>query len=154
MIVRKVSRAVGRRGAAVLVLAAVIVTGLAVHGLLPDTAATDIAGDALYAAAAYAALVVVAAPLPPLAIGGIAAAWCVGVELFQLTGLPSAWGASFAPVTLLLGTVFDARDLVVYIVTIAARIRNSSFDSDAWNASAAPWKRVWNEAGRAISFSA
>lgn len=109
-----------RRIAAVLVLAAVIVTGLAVHGLLPDTAATDIAGDALYAAAAYAALVVVAAPLPPLAIGGIAAAWCVGVELFQLTGLPSAWGASFAPVTLLLGTVFDARDLVVYIVTIAA----------------------------------
>ena len=27
----------------------------------------------------------------------------------------------------------------IYIVTIAARIRNSSFDNDAWNASAAPW---------------
>jgi hypothetical protein len=107
-----------RRIAALLLLAAVIVTGLVVHGLLPDTAATDIAGDALYAAAAYLGLVVVAGRLPALAIGGIAAAWCVGVELFQLTGMPSAWGANFAPVTLLLGTVFDARDLVVYIVTI------------------------------------
>ena len=109
-----------RRIAALVCLAVVIVAGLAVHGLLPDTAVTDIAGDALYAAAAYAAFVVVAARLGPLAIGGIAAAWCVGVELFQLTGLPSAWGASFAPMTLLLGAVFDARDLVVYIVTIAA----------------------------------
>ena len=108
-----------RRIAAIILLAGVVVTGLAVHGLLPDTAATDIAGDALYAAAAYLALVVIAARLPALATGGIAAAWCVGVELFQLTGLPSVWGASFAPATLVFGTVFDGRDLVVYVVTIA-----------------------------------
>ena len=107
-----------RRITAFLLLAAVIAAGLVVHGVLPDSAATDIAADALYAAAAYLALVVVAARLPAPAIGGIAAAWCVGIELFQLTGLPSAWGAGFAPVTLLLGTVFDARDLVVYVVTI------------------------------------
>src|ERR1700744_2819079 len=42
----------------------------------------------------------------------------------------------------------------IYIVTIAARIRNSSFDNDAWNARAAPWKRVWNDGGSPISFSA
>ena len=42
----------------------------------------------------------------------------------------------------------------MYIVMTAARIRNSWFDSDAWNASAAPWKRVWNDAGRPMSCSA
>ena len=56
--------------------------------------------------------------LPALAVGGIAAAWCVAVELFQLTGLPMEWGALFSPVVLVLGTVFDLRDLVVYVVTI------------------------------------
>ncbi|MCP2637187.1 DUF2809 domain-containing protein [Microbacterium sp. HD4P20] len=107
-----------RRISAAGLLAAVIVAGLTVHGLLADTAATDIAADALYAAAAYLAVVVLAARLPPPAIGGIAAVWCIGVELFQLTGLPLAWGSEFAPAMLLLGTVFDARDLVVYVVTI------------------------------------
>lgn len=108
-----------RRLAAAGLLAAVIVTGLIVHGVLPDTAATDIAGDALYAAAAYLGLVVLAPRLPALAAGGIAAAWCVGVELFQLTGIPLAWGAAFSPAMLVLGTVFDARDLIVYVVAIA-----------------------------------
>src|SRR5690349_9370841 len=111
--------AVRRRMPAAALLAAVVVAGLVVHAALPDTAATDIAGDALYAAAAYLAVVLIAPRLPALAVGGIAAVWCVGVELFQLTGLPLEWGARFAPVMLLLGTVFDARDLVVYVVTIA-----------------------------------
>lgn len=102
-----------------MLLAAVIAAGLAVHALLPDTAATDIAGDALYAVAAYGAVVLVAPRLGALAAGAIAAAWCVGVELFQLTGLPLAWGAQLPPVMLLLGTVFDARDLIVYLVTVA-----------------------------------
>ncbi|WP_228484499.1 DUF2809 domain-containing protein [Microbacterium cremeum] len=108
-----------RRLVAAVTLAVVVVAGLVVLGALPDTAATDIAGDALYAGAAYLLVVAVAPRLPALAVGAIAAAWCVGVELFQLTGLPLAWGAAFAPVTLVLGTVFDARDLAVYVVTIA-----------------------------------
>lgn len=107
-----------RRLVAVLLLVATIAAGLLVHGVLPDTAATDIAGDALYAVAAYLAVVLLAPRLPPLAAGAIAAAWCVAVELFQLTGLPLAWGATFPPVMLVLGTVFDARDLLVYVVTI------------------------------------
>ena len=108
-----------RRLVAVVALAAVIVAGLVVHGVLPDTSATDIAGDALYAAAAYLALMAVAPRLPALAVGGIAGAWCVGVELFQLTGLPLAWGAAFPPAMLVLGTVFDPRDLVVYVLAVA-----------------------------------
>nr|WP_206687987.1 DUF2809 domain-containing protein [Microbacterium yannicii] len=96
-----------------------IAAGLLVHGALPDAAATDIAGDALYAVAAYLAVVLIAPRLPPVAAGAIAAAWCTAVELFQLTGLPLAWGAQLPPVMLVLGTVFDARDLVVYLATIA-----------------------------------
>jgi len=103
---------------AAALLAAVVAAGLVVHAVLPDAAATDIAGDALYAAAAYLAVVLVAPSLPVLAIGGIAAAWCVAVELFQLTGLPLEWGMRFTPVMLVLGTVFDARDIVAYVVTI------------------------------------
>ncbi|WP_347978790.1 DUF2809 domain-containing protein [Microbacterium sp. ProA8] len=108
-----------RRVIAAVLLIATIGAGLLVHAALPDTAATDIAGDALYAVAAYLAVVLVAPRLPPLVVGAIAAAWCTAVELFQLTGLPLAWGAQFSPVMLVLGTVFDVRDLVVYLVTIA-----------------------------------
>lgn len=108
-----------RRVAAALLLVAVIAAGLVVHGLLPDTAATDIAGDALYAVAAYLAVVLLLPGLPAPAVGGISAAWCAAVELFQLTGLPLGWGARFAPAVLVLGTVFDPRDVVVYVVTIA-----------------------------------
>lgn len=108
-----------RRITAALLLLAVIAAGVAVHAFAPDSAASDIAGDALYAAAAYLAVLIVAPRLRPLTAGLIAAAWCTAVELFQLTGVPSAVGASFAPATLVLGTVFDPRDLAVYLVAIA-----------------------------------
>lgn len=107
-----------RRVAAIIALIAVVGAGLVVHGLLPDSAATDIAGDALYAAAVVAFLVAVAPRWSPLVIGGIAAAWCVGVELFQLTGIPVQVAEVFPPAVLVLGTVFDARDLVVYVAAI------------------------------------
>src|SRR4051794_26070709 len=42
----------------------------------------------------------------------------------------------------------------MYMVAIAARIRNSSLESDAWNAWAAPWKAVAKLAGSPISCSA
>ncbi|MDY0910056.1 DUF2809 domain-containing protein [Microbacterium sp. CFBP9034] len=111
-----------RRLVAALLLLAVIGAGLAVHALLPDTAATDIAGDALYAAAAYLAVVIVAPHLRPVMSGCLAAAWCVAVELFQLTGIPLQAGAVFPPAMLVLGTVFDARDLIVYLVTVAVLV--------------------------------
>ena len=110
---------VRRRVIAAALLVLTIAAGLVVHAALPDSSATDIAGDALYAVAAYLAVVLVAPRLPALAVGGIAVLWCIGVELFQLTGLPLVWGAEFVPAMLVLGTVFDVRDLVVYIATIA-----------------------------------
>lgn len=108
-----------RRVVAVALLTATILVGLAVHAFLPDTAATDIAGDALYALAAYLGLVALAPRWSGLVVGAVAATWCVAVELFQLTGIPLALGAQFTPAMLLLGTVFDPRDLVVYVVTVA-----------------------------------
>jgi predicted Kef-type K+ transport protein len=114
------SRPRGRRLLAGGLLALTIVAGLAVHSFAPDSAASDIAGDALYAVAAYLAVVLVVPHLRVPAVALIAAVWCTFVELFQLTGIPLALGAAFSPVMLVLGTVFDARDLVVYLVTIVA----------------------------------
>lgn len=111
-----------RRVAAASGVALAVVLGLGVHLLLPDTAGTDIAGDALYAAAVYLSVVLVAPRWHAVAAGAVATGWCVAVELFQLTGFPERWGAAFPPLMLVLGTVFAARDLLVYVVTIAVLV--------------------------------
>lgn len=105
-----------RRVRAGVLLVIVVIVGLVVHGVLPESAFADIAGDALYVGAAYLALVVVLPRLRPWIVGSIALAWSVGVELLQLTGVPQQVGAVFPPAVLLLGTAFDARDLIVYTV--------------------------------------
>lgn len=112
-------RAVRRRLIAASGIVIVIAAGLLVHLALPDSEATDIAGDGLYAAAAYLFVVVVAPRWHPAGAALVAGAWCVAVELFQLTGLPEQWGAAFSPIMLVLGTVFDARDLWVYLASVA-----------------------------------
>ncbi len=98
-------------------IALVVIAGLVVALGLPDTPVTDVTGDALYVAAVYLLVVLVAAHRHPLVVGVVTAAWCVAVELFQLTGLPEVWGTAFWPIMLVFGTVFDARDLLVYTVT-------------------------------------
>lgn len=105
-----------RRVAAAVALVLTVAAGLFVSGVLPDTVATDVAGDALYVVVVWALVVVLAPRLPALAVAGIVLVWCVAVELFQLTGLPDAWGAAFTPIMLVLGTVFDPRDLLIYAV--------------------------------------
>lgn len=109
-----------RRVVAAIGIACAVTAGLFVHFALPDSHVTDIAGDALYAAAVYLGLVLLVPRWHPLLVGGVAAAWCVSVELFQLTGLPERWGAHFTPAMLVLGTVFEPRDIAVYVVTVAA----------------------------------
>ena len=109
-----------RRPLAAVLLAATIAAGLAVNRWAPPTAASDIAGDELYALAAYIGLVLLFPRPRPWVVGIVAAAWCVAVELFQLTGLPERIGTAFGPAMLLLGTVFDPRDLVAYIAAVAA----------------------------------
>ena len=103
-----------RRVAAAIVLVLVLLAGLLVHGVLPESAFADISGDMLYVGAVYLGLVVIVPRLRPWAAGGISLLWSVGVELLQLTGIPQQLGAAFPPATLVLGSTFDARDLYVY----------------------------------------
>lgn len=108
-----------RRLTAAGMLLLTVGAGLAVHAFAGESAASDIAGDALYAVAVYLAVVLLAPRWAPLVVGAVAAGWCVAVELFQLTGVPLAVGAAFPPAMLVLGTVFDPRDLLVYVVAVA-----------------------------------
>lgn len=109
-----------RRLVAAAAALATIVAGLGVHRFAPDGAAGDIAGDVLYALLVYLLAVVIVPRRAVWLPAVLAWAWCTAVELFQLTGLPLAWGDGFWPIMLVLGTVFDARDLVVYTVTVLA----------------------------------
>jgi len=105
---------------AAVVLVLVVVAGLVVHEALPGSTFTDIAGDALYTVAVYLGVTLLWPRGRPLVVGGVAALWCVAVELLQLTGLPQQWGAAWPPLRLVLGSGFDARDLVVYACAAAA----------------------------------
>lgn len=107
-----------RRTIAAIALVATVAAGLAVHAGLPDSPSSDVAGDALYAVAAYLAVTVVAPRVPSLTVGIVALVWCVVIELFQLSGIPLRAGAAFPPAMLVLGTVFDPRDLIAYVVTV------------------------------------
>ncbi|MCT9821189.1 DUF2809 domain-containing protein [Microbacterium sp. W1N] len=107
-----------RRLIAAGLLVVTIAAGLGITRL-PDSAASDIAGDALYTVAAYLFVVVLAPRWSPVVVGAVAGGWSVAVELLQLTGLPQQWGAAFAPARLVFGTVFDARDLGIYLTAAA-----------------------------------
>lgn len=100
-----------------LPLVLVVALGLAVHGLGSGRAA-DKAGDALYAAMVYLLLVVVRLRRPrwfPLAV---ALCWCFAVELLQLSDLPRRAAEVFPLSALVLGSGFDAWDLVAYVVGV------------------------------------
>lgn len=107
------------RLAALALLLGAVAMGLGIHYGLPAGTASDVSGDILYAASAYLGIVVLAPRLRPATVGAVAAAWCVLIELFQLTGIPLALGAAFPPAMLVLGTVFDGRDIVLYLGTAA-----------------------------------
>lgn len=108
-----------RRGVGAALAVVVVGLGLAVHRWAPESAASDVAGDALYAVLIFLLVVVVAPRLASAWVAVIAGAWCVAVELLQLTTLPTAAAAAFPPIALVLGTGFDPRDLVVYTVAVA-----------------------------------
>lgn len=108
------------RRVALAALAAVTVgTGLVVHRSVGG-AVGDIAGDALYALLVYLLAALVAPRARRQVIAVIAFAVCTAVELLQLTALPREWAAIFPPIELVLGSGFDARDVVVYAAAVAA----------------------------------
>ncbi|MCI9857270.1 ribosomal maturation YjgA family protein [Microbacterium proteolyticum] len=103
-----------RRLVALAALVVVVAAGLVAAKVLPSSAATDIAGDALYAVAVYTGLVLLLPRVRRLILAIAATGWCVFVELLQLSGLPVALAERVPPIALVLGTGFDTRDLVVY----------------------------------------
>ena len=103
-----------RRLVALAALVVVVAAGLFVAKVLPSSMTTDIAGDALYAVAVYTGLVLLLPRIRRVVLAIAATGWCVFVELLQLSGLPVALAERIPPIALVLGTGFDARDLVVY----------------------------------------
>ncbi|MFB7615849.1 DUF2809 domain-containing protein [Kitasatospora sp. NPDC056181] len=77
------------------------------------------AGDALYTVLVYALVLVAAPRLRPLPAAGLAAALSWAVELFQLTGVPDELGRRSVLARLVLGSTFNAPDLLWYVVGAA-----------------------------------
>lgn len=102
-----------RRFAAATALVPVIIAGLLVHAVVPGDVG-DIAGDALYATLTALLLVLALPRARPRVIAIGAALVCAAVETLQLTTIPRALAEIFPPTALVLGSGFDARDLVVY----------------------------------------
>ncbi|MGW7443048.1 ribosomal maturation YjgA family protein [Kitasatospora sp. NPDC054795] len=92
-----------------------VAAGLGVRAALGGDLAKD-AGDALYTVLLYALLVLAAPGLRPGRAAVLAAALSWAVELFQLTGLPDAWGRHSVLARLVLGSTFNPPDLFWYLV--------------------------------------
>ena len=104
----------GRRRAWLLGCAAfVIATGLFVH-MVGSGAAGDFTADALYAVLIYLLVALVLPRSSSVAVAGIALAFCVAIELFQLTGVPGVLSDAFPPARLVFGTTFAPVDLIAY----------------------------------------
>ncbi|MCI0155096.1 DUF2809 domain-containing protein [Leifsonia shinshuensis] len=104
---------VRRRVALLVVAVLVVVTGLTVHRLA-DGWIGGFTGDALYAVLMVMLVAIVVPRAPSVVVGGVALAVCVGVELLQLTGVPALLSAAVPGVELVLGTTFQATDLLAY----------------------------------------
>lgn len=72
-------------------------------------------GDALYAVAVYLVLSLAFPRWSIGRLGGIALLFCLGIELFQLTGIPALY-AHHPVVRWLIGTRFAWHDLGCYLV--------------------------------------
>lgn len=106
-----------RRPAAGLLVVPVVVSGLGTRFLGAGWPA-DLAGGLCYAVLGYVLLVFLRPHAARWSNAAAALAFCVLVELFQLTGLPAGMAQVFPPVRLLLGTTFVPLDLVAYALGV------------------------------------
>ncbi|GAB3600784.1 hypothetical protein GCM10027408_29620 [Microbacterium tumbae] len=96
-----------------------IAAGLIVHRSVSG-AVGDIAGDALYAVLIYLLAVLVLPRTSRTTLAALALLFCFGIELLQLTGVPTAAARAFPIAALVLGQGFDQRDLLVYAAAVVA----------------------------------
>lgn len=93
--------------------AVTVVAGLSVHAWATGAVA-DASGDALYPVLIYIIAAMIAPGISSVRIGSLALLFCVAVELFQLTGVPTGIADHFPPAALVLGSTFSALDLLCY----------------------------------------
>lgn len=129
---RTYPRAARRRLLVLAALVAVVAVGFVVATRVPDPWG-DVGGDVLYAMATYVLVVLVLSRLRPLAAAGIALAWCWAVEALQAAGVAAAVNGAVPPAAWLLGSTFAVRDLLCYLVGVAAACA-----VDAWVATRRP----------------
>jgi Protein of unknown function (DUF2809) len=113
------------RGMFLALAVATIIVGLLVHksgALVPDVA-RDVLGDALWAVMIVWWLGVLLPRLQLRQHGAMAFAICAAVELSQLLHSPALDAARGHPIGhLVLGSDFDARDLVAYAVGVVCAV--------------------------------
>ncbi|MFJ6417328.1 DUF2809 domain-containing protein [Paeniglutamicibacter sp. NPDC091659] len=108
-------RARMRRLAAGLLVVPVVVLGLGARFLGAGPAA-DLSGGVLYAVLVYVLLVFLRPRAAPWSNAAIALAFCVAIELLQITSIPATLAAAFPPIRLVLGSTFVPLDLLAYVI--------------------------------------
>ncbi|MBN8882378.1 uncharacterized protein DUF2809 [Salana multivorans] len=127
-----------RRWTAAAVVVLLVPLGLAVR-LLPGLVG-DLAGGVAYAAMVYALLVAILPRVRRASIACAALALVLGIELLQLTGVPTAVVGAFPPARYVLGSTFAWLDLVSAAAGVAVA---SGVDAlAARRAAAAPTTRT------------
>lgn len=106
-----------RRSALAGAAAMIVITGLIVHFAALGTVG-DLVADALYAIMVFLLLSIVFVRQSGWQVAVAAIVFCAGVELLQLTSLPSTLGDQFPPIRLVLGTTFSALDIVAYVLGV------------------------------------
>lgn len=96
-----------------------VVAGLGVR-TVTDGAVAKYAGDALYTVLICALVALCAPRARPLAVAGAGLGISWAVELLQLTGVPAELSRHSAVARLVLGSTFNAPDLLWYVVGAAA----------------------------------
>lgn len=107
---------VGDRVVPALACVVTLVAGLVVAG--SDLAVADKLGDLLYAALVTLGVWFLVPRAPLAVLAGVAGAWCLAVELLQLTDVPRAAADRVPLARLVLGSGFDGWDLVAYAVGV------------------------------------
>ena len=107
-----------RRLRAGLLVVPVIGLGLAARFLGAGLVA-DLSGGVLYAVLIYVLLVFVRPRAGYLSNAAIALAFCIAVELLQITTIPADLAAAFPPIRLVLGSTFAPLDLLAYVIGTA-----------------------------------
>ncbi|MDX3327876.1 MULTISPECIES: DUF2809 domain-containing protein [Streptomyces] len=113
-----IPRTVTVRAAALAAALVTVAAGLGVRAAAGGDVA-KYAGDALYTVLIHTLVVLLAPRVRPLTAAGVALAFSWAVELAQLTGVPADLARHSTVARLVLGSTFNAPDLLWYAVGAA-----------------------------------